>query len=598
MLQKQPGMTADVLLSAVGTGKSVLSALTKAGYLKKTEERVNRDPLRGATVQPTDPLPPTPEQQNALDVIFRMMDQPDRKQHVLLLHGVTCSGKTEVYLQAIAHVLEQNGDAIVLVPEISLTPQTVTRFKSRFGDRVSVLHSGLSDGERHDEWMKVHRGEVKIAVGARSALFAPFSNLKLIVVDEEHENSYKQSEAPRYNARDVAVMRGKMENALVILGSATPSLESYYNAEQGKYERVEMLKRSDPSIMLPSVSIIDMRLEKDDQDRTPYFSKTLVDSVFQRIRNGEQSIIFLNKRGFARQMHCDLCGYVAECPDCSVPYTYHKKAQVLSCHLCGRVTDAPEVCPACGSDQIRYQGAGTERIENISMDIFKSARIARMDSDTMTTPAAYERVLDAFRRGDLDILIGTQMIAKGLDFPNVTLVGIVNADGGLYIKDFRAEERSFQLLAQVAGRAGRGLVKGEVLIQTESPYNPAIQCAAEHDYKAFYQDEILVRQDLHLPPFCHMIALHFDGTDPEKIMQEARKVLDRLQADPASGSLEFDDLSPCVIERIKGKYRFMARVRGQKLSGFRRILRAELQQWKKSRNGIDFYADVDPMNLL
>ena len=349
MLQGQPGLDADTLISAAGTGKSVLTALLKGGYIKKEEERINRDPLRGAEIQATQALPPTPEQAKALQQIFKMADQRG-DQHVLLLHGVTCSGKTEVYLQAIAHILEKGGDAIVLVPEISLTPQTVTRFKSRFGNQVSVLHSGLTDGERHDEWMKVHRGEVKIAVGARSALFAPFRNLQLIIVDEEHENSYKQSEAPRYHARDVAVMRGKLENALVILGSATPSLESYYNAKNGKYALAEMLKRSDPDILLPEVDIVDMRLEKDENERTPYFSKVLIDAVYQRIRNGEQSIIFLNKRGFARQMHCDLCGYVAECPECSMAYTYHKKAQVLSCHLCGAVVDACETCPGCGSD--------------------------------------------------------------------------------------------------------------------------------------------------------------------------------------------------------------------------------------------------------
>jgi len=438
-LMENPGMDADTVLALSKAGKTVLSALCKAGYIRKEEVRISRDPLRGAVIQHTNPLPPTPEQAAALSQIDSMLEHknPDDDRHVLLLHGVTCSGKTEVYLQAISKVLEKGGDAIVLVPEISLTPQTVTRFKSRFGEQVSVLHSGLSDGERHDEWMKVHRGEVKIAVGARSALFAPFANLKLIVVDEEHENSYKQSDAPRYNARDVAVMRGKMENALVILGSATPSLESYYNAKQGKYVLAEMLKRSDPGIVMPSVDIVDMRLEQNEEGKVPYFSKTLIDSVYQRIRNGEQCIIFLNKRGFARQMHCDLCGYVAECPECSVPYTYHKKAEVLSCHLCGGVIDAPEVCPNCGSAEIRFQGAGTERIETISLDIFKGARIARMDSDTMTTPQSYERVLNLFRRGDLDILVGTQMIAKGLDFPNVTLVGIVNADGGLYIKDFR-----------------------------------------------------------------------------------------------------------------------------------------------------------------
>ena len=593
----RPGSTAGQLERATTYGKSVLDALVKSGLVKKEAEQIDRDPFKGMEVVKTHPLPPTPEQKVALDKIFEMVDHPSGK-HVLLLHGVTCSGKTEVYLQAIGHILEKGGDAIVLVPEISLTPQTVNRFRSRFGDMVSVLHSGLSDGERFDEWMKVRQGKVRIAVGARSALFAPFANLKLIVVDEEHENSYKQSESPRYNARDVAVMRGKLENALVILGSATPSLESYYNAQNGKYELVQMLKRSDPGIVLPHVRVMDMKLECNDEGKVPYFSKYLVDAVYERIRNGEQTILFLNKRGYARQMMCDQCGYVAMCPECSVSYTYHRHTETLSCHLCASTVRAPDECPQCGSKEIRYSGAGTERIENICTELFQGARIARMDSDTMTRPSLYEEVLNKFRRGDLDILIGTQMIAKGLDFPNVTLVGIVNPDIGLAMSDFRAAERSFQLLAQVAGRAGRGQIPGEVIIQTRLPYNPAIQFAAEHDYQGFYDDEILIRQEFNYPPFSHLAVLHFDGEDAVATLDAATKFIASISKDFDPAAVNITDPCPAPLERIKNKYRFVSVVNGAKLGAFRKRLREEVMAWRREHKNIDFYADIDALTLM
>ncbi len=597
-LSVRPGATADQLLRMTGLGRSVLDALVKAGLVKKEAEQVDRDPFKGMQVQKTYPLTPTPEQKAALDKIFAMADSREAGPHVLLLHGITCSGKTEVYLQAIGHILEQGGDAIVLVPEISLTPQTVNRFRSRFGDMVSVLHSGLTDGERFDEWMKVRNGKVRIAVGARSALFAPFANLKLIVVDEEHESSYKQSDAPRYNARDVAVMRGKLEQALVILGSATPSLESYRNAETGKYALVQMLKRSDPSILLPAVRIVDMKLEANDEEKVPYFSKMLVEAVRDRLRNGEQTILFLNKRGYARQMMCDACGYVAMCPDCSVSYTYHRHTETLSCHLCASTVLAPSLCPQCGSPEIRYSGAGTERIENLCKELFHGARIARMDSDTMTRPSLYEEVLGSFRRGGLDILIGTQMIAKGLDFPNVTLVGIVNPDIGLAMSDFRAAERSFQLLAQVAGRAGRGYIPGEVIIQTRLPFNPAIQFAAEHDYQGFYDEEIGIRREFAYPPFGHLTVLHFDGMDGTETLDAATRFIENIRKDFDEKEVSLSDPCPAPLERIKGKYRFVSIAHGEKLGRFRKRLRMEIMDWRKNNRNVDFYADIDALNLI
>lgn len=596
-LMLRSGGGANSIAKETDTGKSVLTALVKLGLVKRDEERVDRDPFKGASVQKTEPLTPTPEQKIALDKIRSMIEHPG-EQHVLLLHGITCSGKTEVYLQAIARILETGGDAIVLVPEISLTPQTVNRFRSRFGDLVSVLHSGLSDGERYDEWMKVHDGRVRIAVGARSALFAPFKNLKLIVVDEEHEPSYKQSEAPRYNARDVAVVRGRFENALVILGSATPSLESFHNAKTGKYELVQMLQRSDPSIQLPAVHVVDMKLEANEKGQTPYFSKMLVEAVYERLRRGEQSILFLNKRGFARQMMCDACGFTARCPDCGVAYTYRRKAETLSCHLCASTVAAPSKCPQCGSPDIRYSGAGTERIEALAGELFKGARIARMDSDTMTHPSLYEKVLGSFRRGDLDILIGTQMIAKGLDFPNVTLVGIVNPDLGLAMPDIRANERGFQLLAQVAGRAGRGFAGGEVIIQTRLPYNSAIQYAVTHDYMGFYEEEITVREELAYPPFTHLAVLHFDGMDAAETLSAASLFVEELSRGFDPKQVEIQEPCPAPLERIKGKYRFISAVRGEKLGAFRKRLREGVMTWRREHKNIDFYVDIDALNAL
>ncbi len=594
-LSHRGGQTASALKASSGAGPGVISALVKLELIKKEEEKVLRDPFKGVKVVPSKPMTPTPEQAAALEKIFRMADQPG-EQHTLLLHGITCSGKTEVYLQAIAHILEQGGDAIVLVPEISLTPQTVMRFRSRFGNQVSVLHSGLTDGERYDEWMKVYTGDVRIAVGARSALFAPFRNLKLIIVDEEHENSYKQSEAPRYNARDVAVMRGKLEKSLVILGSATPSLESWQNAQTGKYALATMYTRSNPEIHLPAVRIIDMKLEQDDNEKVPFFSKMLTDAIRRRLRDGDQTILFLNKRGFARQLLCDVCGYLAKCPDCSVPYTYHKKQQTLTCHLCGAMQPAPETCPDCHSPEIRYRGAGTERIESQAHALFPDARIVRMDSDTMTNPALYDEVLETFRRKETDILIGTQMIAKGLDFPNVTLVGILNADLGLYLPDFRAQERSFQLLAQVAGRAGRGFAGGEVLVQTFSPYNPAIEHAAGHDYLSFADEELEIRKEMLYPPFTRLCALHFDGMDEAKVLEAAQDTVRSLSE--AVPEAELGDVMPAPIERIKGRYRFLSIVKGENLARFRRELRIRIMEWRKKHRNMDFYADIDALNLL
>ena len=441
-----------------------------------------------------------------------------------LLHGVTGSGKTEVYLQAIAHSLSLGRGAIVLVPEIALTPQTVERFKARFSHgplqtQVAVLHSHLSAGERHDEWHKIRQGRARIVIGARSAIFAPVEPLGLIIVDEEHEHSYKQEESPRYHARDVAVVRGQNEGAVVVLGSATPSMESFYNVKRGKYELLELPQRADNKKM-PLVRVVDMRqVARKEKSGPPIFSPELREGILQRLEKKEQVMLFLNRRGYSTSLQCPQCGYVAECPNCSVSLTYHRRAQKLLCHICAFESPVPVVCPdaKCRNPAIRYSGLGTERVEETLTKLFPRARVQRMDSDLMKRKDDYRRVLGDFKTGKIDILVGTQMIAKGLHFENVTLVGVIHADLSLHIPDFRAGERTFQLLTQVAGRAGRGDVEGEVFVQSFTPFHPAIQYARRHDFKGFYDQEIEYREQLKYPPDTRVALLTLRGRNEEKV---------------------------------------------------------------------------------
>jgi len=454
-----------------------------------------------------------------------------------LLHGVTGSGKTEIYLQAIAHALAQGKGAIVLVPEIALTPQTVERFKARFSSGpqqtlVAVLHSHLSAGERHDEWHKIRQGRARIVIGARSAIFAPVEPLGLIIVDEEHEHTYKQEEAPRYNARDVAIVRGQLEHAVVVLGSATPSLESFYNTRKGKYTLLELPERVDNQKM-PHVRVVDMRQAARKEKGSLIFSPQLKEAIAQRLERGEQTILFLNRRGYSTSLQCPQCGRVCECPNCSLALTYHRPEQKLRCHLCGYVESVPTVCPneKCRNPQIRYSGLGTQKVEDVLGKLFPHARVKRMDADVMKRKEDYRRVLGDFRTGKIDILIGTQMIAKGLHFPNVTLVGIIYADMALHQPDFRAGERTFQLLTQVAGRAGRGDVEGEVFVQAFTPFHPAIQYARRHDFVGFYDQEIEFREQLKYPPISRMALLTLKGRNEEKVKfsaEHVRKELDKL----------------------------------------------------------------------
>src|SRR5437764_2387235 len=472
-------LPAAEILRLLSLNAATLRALAKRGLVKITERAVVRDPHAGEEFVPAPELVLNEEQTAAFAEIARAIASPETARPILL-HGVTGSGKTEIYLHAIRETLTRNRTAIVLVPEISLTPQTVERFKSRFAesqDDVAVLHSHLSEGERHDEWHKIHSGRARIVIGARSAVFAPLENLGLIVVDEEHETTYKQEEAPRYHARDLAVVRAKIEKCVVVLGSATPSLESYHNATIGKYRLITLTQRVDQKQM-PLMRVVDLRQERRNQKKATILSERLSQAIADRLEKREQTILFLNRRGFSTSLLCSNCGEARNCPNCSVALTFHQHllhggfsspktmSGRLSCHLCGHTAAVPKKCPACGQDALIYYGFGTEKVESTVAQIFPKAVVRRMDADSMTRKEAYRETLRNFRTGKIATLVGTQMIAKGLHFPNVTLVGIINADLALHLPDFRAGERTFQLLTQVAGRAGRGETSGEVFVQT------------------------------------------------------------------------------------------------------------------------------------
>jgi primosomal protein N' (replication factor Y) len=522
---------------------------------------------------------------------------------VFLLHGVTGSGKTEVYLQAIAHALEQGKGAIVLVPEISLTPQTVERFKARFSSGklqtlVAVIHSHLSAGERHDEWHKIRQGRARIVIGARSAIFAPIEPLGLVIVDEEHEHSYKQEEAPRYHARDVAVVRGQMEGAVVVLGTATPSMETFYNVQKGKYTLLEMPTRCDDKKM-PIVRVVDMRQESRKQKGPPIFSNQLKEAIHQRLERKEQTILFLNRRGYSTSLQCPLCGYVAECPNCSVSLTYHRTTQKLCCHVCAHEVTAPRVCPdaKCANPAIRYSGLGTQKVEETLEKLFPHARIKRMDSDALKKKDDYRRILGDFRIGKIDILVGTQMIAKGLHFPNVTLVGIIHADLSLHIPDFRAGERTFQLLTQVSGRAGRGDVEGEVIIQAFTPFHPAIQYARRHDFIGFYEQEIEFRDQLKYPPASRVCMLTVRGRNEEKVkfsIDHIRRELDTYA--PEIKDLVIAGPAPAPLARAESNYRYQVMLRTRQMPRLSRIL-AKLTEALELPEDTYLAVDIDPVNL-
>ena len=590
------------LLELTKTTAATVRKLEDRGLVSIVNEISERDPYARETILPTQNIVLNPAQAQALGEITKAMDT-ENSSHTFLLHGVTGSGKTEIYLQALAHALEQGKGAIVLVPEISLTPQTVERFKARFSSGklqtlVAVLHSHLSAGERHDEWHKIRQGRARIVIGARSAIFAPVEPLGLIIVDEEHEQTYKQEESPRYHARDVAVMRGQMENAVVVLGSATPSMESYANCKKRKFTLLNLPERVDDQKM-PHVRVVDMRQAMFKEKGPPLFSPQLKEAITQRLERKEQTILFLNRRGYSTSLMCPKCGYVAECPNCSVSLTYHRIEQKLSCHICGHNAKVPNVCPneKCKNPAIRFAGTGTQKVEEVLAKLFPKARVKRMDADTMKKKDDYRHVLGDFRAGKIDILVGTQMIAKGLHFPNVTLVGIIYADSALHQPDFRAGERTFQLLTQVAGRAGRGDVEGEVFVQAFTPFHPAIQFARRHDFVGFYEQEIEFREQLKYPPASRVALLTLKGRNEEKVKFSADHLKRELEKKlKALKDLVIAGPAPAPLLRAENYYRYQIMLRTRAMSALSREL-AVIVQSLTLPDDVTLAVDIDPVSL-
>ncbi len=519
-----------------------------------------------------------------------------------LLHGVTGSGKTEIYLRAIEEVVRQGKEALVLVPEISLTPQTVQRFRSRCA-LVAVLHSHLSDAERGGHWRRVAGGQVQVVVGARSAVFAPTRKLGLIVIDEEHEGTFKQEATPRYHGRDVAVMRARLENVPILLGSATPSLESWHNAQRGQYTLLSLPNRVLDRPM-PRVALIDQRHEEP-RGRFHALSHGLEFAMREALQQGGQVLLLLNRRGFSTHVHCPACGYVETCRFCDLALTYHRQRDVMLCHYCAFEQAPPERCPSCGQVQVRYQGLGTEKLQAEVEEKFADFVVRRMDSDTMKRPGSHARVLAAFRRGQIHILLGTQMIAKGLDFPNVTLVGVVNADVGLHLPDFRSAERTFQLLSQVAGRAGRGPRGGRVLVQTFNPEQPCVALAAAHDYEAFVNQELVHRKAHGYPPYQRLARVIVRGREQEETstfaerMAEAFQAAQRALAESATPAAPVRLLGPAEapVFRLKGQFRYHFQLQSASPGALHQLLRAVLPTLRPP-SGVEFTVDVDPLQML
>ena len=580
------------LVRELGTTPAALKALGLKGLVGVSVRARRRDPLAGRRILPSKPLALNPEQSAALAAVGEL---GGGGPSTLLLYGVTGSGKTEVYLQAIAKELEAGRGAIVLVPEISLTPQTVSRFASRFGDRVAVLHSALSDGERYDEWHRIRSGAARVAVGPRSAVWAPVKDLGLIVVDEEHEPSYKQEETPRYSARDVAVLRGAVEGARVVLGSATPSLESWMNVRRGKYALAEMRSRAGAGT-LPPVGLVDMREESAAPSGGAIFSRALLEALRLRLDRGEQTILFLNRRGYSRSFACAVCEAVAECPECGVPYTYHQADRCLRCHVCGGWAELPTACPKCGATSFNCRGIGTQRAEAALLKCFPKARVLRMDADSTSRRHSHDDILSAFRRGEADILVGTQMIAKGLDFPNVTLVGVLNADASLNLPDFRAAERTYQLLSQVAGRAGRAELPGEVLIQSYDPDVSTIRAAAAGDFARFAEEELKAREEAFLPPFCHLAVIGLKSRDLRLVGAWAEMYAASLGRLGRTG-LRVSEAMPSALEKADGWYRWQVVLRSKSASAIVGAWRW-ISSVRPPPKALRVTVDIDAVNVL
>lgn len=597
--QVQP-LPKSEILSRMNITSASCDALVEKGILLETAEQIERDAydddLAGSEVVKAEKFILHEEQEVAVNDLLESVDKGKFLVH--LLHGVTGSGKTEVYLQAIQRVLDHDGGVIFLVPEVALTPQTVGRLRSRFEDKgikCVVWHSHLSEGERFDGWMRLARGEARVVVGARSAIFAPVHNLKLVVVDEEHEPSYKQAESPRYHGRDVAVYRAMLNQAVCVLGSATPSLESLYNVERGRYRLNAMRKRVDDR-KLPRVQLVDMKVEMLRTKTPTAISRELLEKLRDRLENKEQAILFLNRRGYSSSLQCPECGYIAMSPETSVAMTYHRTDDSLRCHLTGHTEKAPTACPECGSYKIRQRGYGTQKIEEVLQKLLPQARIVRMDTDSMTRKNLFREVLGDFRQRKIDILLGTQMIAKGLDFPNVTLVGLIDADISMHMPDFRAAERTFQLIVQVAGRAGRGAREGEVIVQTYTPSSEPVQFARRSDFEGFLQAELENRREFSYPPFRHLVRHLFRGRNPDKVAFYAEQWAN-LVDEKMAGQVELRGPAPAPLEQLRGHYRFHLWLFMDSVTKNMPKLLELREQFNMDPEVVDVF-DVDPVDMM
>jgi primosomal protein N' (replication factor Y) len=557
---------------------------------------VRRDPLAHAADMPLEDFTLTTAQSEVLENIH---EQSDTETYgAILLHGVTGSGKTEIYIRAMHAVLARGRSAMMLVPEIALTPVFSRRLRSHFGDRVAIFHSSLQRGERFDEWTRVKNGDARVVIGTRSAVFAPVQNLGLIVVDEEHESTYRQQESPYYNARDTAIVRAQKESATVVLGSATPSLESFHNARAGKYRLLTLPERIAARPMA-TARIIDMRNVFVRHGKPKVFSDELLEAIQQTHQRGEQSIILLNRRGYSSFILCRSCGETVQCPNCDVTLTYHRSERIIICHYCNHRKPVPKVCPSCGKKYIYYVGEGTEQLEEMLTQLFPALRVARIDRDTTARRSVFEQSLSDFSAGKIDTLVGTQMLAKGHDFPNVTLVGVVSVDAGLALPDFRSAERTFQLITQVAGRAGRGDRPGKVLIQTYHPYHYALRHACAQDYEGFYSEEIQYRRNHSYPPFVALGSLLVHGPDLTRVRNDSLELRKQLDAANEGRNCRILGPAPAPLSRLKGEHRFQLLLKSRSRRHLREVADAALKS--ASQNGVNLRSvnlEIDPVSIM
>ena len=595
-LKDNEGVTVPEIEAYTGGTRAIVKTLEKNGYVEIIEKKIERDPLASKKIEKTKNLKLTLEQQMAFDEISEKMDQEQYER--FLIYGVTGSGKTEIYLQLIGKAMKQNKTSIVLVPEISLTPQMIDRFISRFGkDEIAVLHSKLSLGERYDEWNRIKEGKAKIVIGARSAIFAPLNNIGIIIIDEEHDSSYKSESVPKYDAKEIAKKVAKENNIPLVLGSATPDLTTYYKAkEKNEITLLELTKRANNSA-LPKVEIVDLKQELANGNRS-MLSMDLYQSIEENLKNKLQTILFLNRRGYSTFIMCRNCGYTVKCKNCDISMTYHSYENKLKCHYCGYEEKLVKICPECGSDKIRYFGTGTQKLEQEIHKQFPQAKTIRMDVDTVTKKNSHEEILNKFKNEDIDILIGTQMVVKGHHFPKVTLVGVIAADSSLNIDDYRATERTFQILTQVAGRAGRENLPGKVIIQTYNPENFSIQEAQKQNYDKFYETEIALRKQLKYPPFCDIIVIGFNSTNEDEIKKVSQEIFEKLKDKIDKEQFNIFKPMPSPIDKIQNKYRWRIIIKGNMTEEANKIFNDTLKEiYQKNYKDTKITIDVNPNNM-